>query len=177
MADSVEDAFGPRHNLSEARHPGLFIDVFPLWPLSDRKLVRLVERGVAWCIYVNPWALRMSVSRERVAVARRIRFLGAGLLPARVLKSLGELLSRRASKRVAVQVGLGMAGLHGGPFVAEHVLPSRPVRFDRQTSRAPADLQQFVETTFGPAWRELPPESERHVHATRTWLKTGAAGQ
>jgi lipopolysaccharide cholinephosphotransferase len=173
----IEDAFGPRHNLSQARHRGLFIDVFPLWPLSERTAIRLFERGLAWCIYVKPWALRMVVSPEQVGVARRLRFLCFGLVPARVLESLGGLLLRVASGRDAVHVGLGMAGIHGGPFKAEQVLPSRPVPFEGHVTRGPSDLQRFVEASFGATWRELPPESERRGHATRSWLKRGPASQ
>ena len=153
---------------------GIFVDVFPYDPVfpDGKARKKQFSRCTFWqrvsylyhakSVQVPHGGLLGSFERAACAVAHRIcRML---FEPERIARSFDE--SARAAE------GGGVAGCYAAmsyppdpPFAIETLLPPAICEFEGIALPIPHDSKTYLETWYGPTYREIPPVELRTNHA------------
>lgn len=171
----TQDLFGETHGLLPPLDQGLFVDIFPLAPLSRFKSRRSLERAAARLCYVRPQAGLMRRSRA-LGARRRLAYAAVSLIPIGATRRMQALLRERADRRTGADlVGIGIAGVNGpGPLSVSMLLPGSPATFNGTRVYVPAELDAYLAQTFGTDF--LTPRRTGESHSGRIFVPGGVGG-
>lgn len=157
--------YGDAHGFTPPRKDYAFIDVFCFYNASRHRVVRSIERALGWIVYIRPWAWRLASSRAPVGLRRRARCAIATVVPRGMAVVIERMLWRRSEQRDASLLGIGIGGVNGNAwYPRELVWPAATARFHELETPVPADLNAFLERTFGPDFMTPPEDVSDAAH-------------
>ena len=145
-------------------HQGLHLDVLVMDAVSTNSFIRLAERLVRSAGWRKPTARRMLIAPYQSPL-KRVARLGLVLTPGRFLQMLERGLDVRAGKRMGRMFGLGRSGMYSRrPLYRSEIVPLQRIAFGDGSFPAPARVDEYLRSLYGPTYMTPPPDEERLPH-------------
>lgn len=153
---------------------GIFVDIFPYDAVSadEAQAKRQRRRCVAWQSMSYLYHSKHVVVPHSGALGAVERFtcrvahvlVRAFANPARIAAGFDR--AAKAAYRDAAAMHL-MSSSYASfePFPRSMLLPPSEIQFEGHAFCAPADVDGFLGSLYGPDWAQLPPENQRRNHA------------